>query len=328
MKTPLIVIFASAALLLVLKVAFVYRASFPDSELITELLPEVRLLALMAFAAGLAGLLIHHNIKDFQPLVRDAFTALSKDLRDGTESSLKTMNSTMADGFNSMATAFAREFKGASEKIWEGFSDIRVKEHLISTIQNPQLRKLVKEQRIQEAIANTEESYLRDQAERQQKISLLLLSNDEKNWNTALQMLDEDEGLQKADYFLTLAFRFWSIKRVEISIDLAERGMKLVKDDAKLLSRFQNSLAYYYADSDISEKASVALEYAEQAVKARPSEASPMDTLGFVKISYGKTKEEVLEGLKLCIRAYELGARFELYEKDVAKANNRLAQFK
>ena len=113
-----------------------------------------------------------------------------------------------------------------------------------------------------------------------------------------------------------------------MSIALAERGMKLVKGNTKLLSRFQNSLAYYYADSDIPGRALLALEYAEGAVKARPNEASPMDTLGFVKISYGKTKEEILEGVKLCTQAYELGTRFELYAKNIAKANNRLTQFK
>jgi hypothetical protein len=326
-KTPIIVIFASAALLLILKVVFVYRAFLPNPELIGELFPEVRLLALVAFAAGLGGLLLHHNIQDFHPIVRDSFVTISKDLRKGIENSLGTMNATMAEGFTTMATAFAKEVKGASEKIWEGFSDVRVKEQLISTIQNPRLRKLAKEQRIQEAIADTDDSYMKDQAERQQKISLLLLSNEEKDWSAALEMLDKEESLQKPEHFLTLAFRFWSIKRVDISVTLAERGLKLVKaDNTVLISRFQNSLAYYYADAEMPGKESLALEYAEAAVKRRPDEASPLDTLGFVKITYGKTRNDVLEGVKLCTRAFEQGTRFELYAKHVGRANSRLVQ--
>lgn len=328
MKTPISTILASASLLLIAKVILVYRASFPNPGLIDELFPEIRILALVGFAVGLAGVLLHHNMKEFHPLIKAAFGEISKDLRDGTENSLATMNSTMAKGFDSMASAFAKEFKGASEKIWEGFSDVRVREQLIATIQNPELRKLVKEQKIQEAIANAEESYLKDQAERQQKISLLLLSNEEKNWHTALEMLDKDESLQKADYFLTLAFRFWSIKRIDISITLAERGLQLVADDDNVrLSRFHNSLAYYYADADMPEKATIALEYAQDAVKLRPNEASPLDTLGFVKITYGKTREEILEGVELCTRAFSRGTKFELYAKNIAKANNRLTQY-
>jgi hypothetical protein len=92
------------------------------------------------------------------------------------------------------------------------------------------------------------------------------------------------------------------------------------------LGRFQNSLAYYYADTDMPDKESLALKYAESAVSSRPDEPGPLDTLGFIKITYGKTKEEILDGVKLCTQAFERGTRLELYTKHIEKANTRLNQ--
>jgi hypothetical protein len=46
-----------------------------------------------------------------------------------------------------------------------------------------------------------------------------------------------------------------------------------------------------------------------------------------VKITYGKTREEILEGVAIAEKARVLGAPFETYAKHIARAAARLKSF-
>lgn len=92
------------------------------------------------------------------------------------------------------------------------------------------------------------------------------------------------------------------------------------------ITKFENSLAYYYAEQADPRNEAAARLYAVSARKNSPNRAETLDTEGYVKITYGKTKEEVLEGLSLCGQAKELGVPILGYEKAVKRAADRLSK--
>ncbi len=161
-------------------------------------------------------------------------------------------------------------------------------------------------------------------AEPHKQMARLLLSREKDGLEKALQMLD-DPQFQKPAYHLNLAYGFWSIGELRQAIHVAEKGLRLAeKVDRSLVSRFRNSLAYYYADTGKRQFEKQARKYAVEALKARPGEPACLDTLGYVKITYGRTKREVSEGVDLCDQARRKGVPFSGYVKHVTRANQRI----
>jgi hypothetical protein len=217
----------------------------------------------------------------------------------------------------------------AVSEFWKkGLSDPRVQRDLLEIVQSPGVRKLVVSGQINEAVAKVRDIRAENRVERREQIAVLLLSAEAKDWAKAVDIVEQNEDVREPKFFLTLAYRFWSARQLNRAIELGEKGQTLISDkDSALAPWFENSLAYYYADAERPDKEDVARRYAENGVKSRPGDPGPLDTLGFVTITYGKTKKEILQGVEYCNEARKLGGDFEMYGKHVARATERLRAY-
>jgi hypothetical protein len=349
MNRPLVIMLISGITFLVLETLSVLQPNFgggTGKELTEHLLPHAIVAVAVIFLAALVTWFLGEQIERFEPIIERAFGRISSDARAGIETSLQKisgdlragiegsmlpLNTTIATGLNGIATALAEEFSDSLK----GLSSVTVRQDLISSVQSEEVRELAAAGETRKAVKQLnqmeENAGLRPEQVKllQDRIAVLILSHEITDWLEALVLLIQNKELQAPKYYITLAYNFWSVKQLDRAIDLAEKGLALavqVKDEKRIL-RFENSLAYYYADAEKMEKEELARKYAEEAVSRRPDDTAPLDTLGFVKITYGKTREEILDGAKMCTKALEKGAEFELYAKHVARANMRLKQF-
>ncbi len=157
---------------------------------------------------------------------------------------MTSLETTLHKGFETTATALAKEVS-LFPVAWKNLTDEKVREDLVSAVKSPHVKELVAEGRIKEAIAS-----LNDQTKLVEEIAVLLLSQDEQDWIKALELIEANR-VEMAKYFLTLAYRFWSIGKLEMATELAEKGLNLAtaQENVLYVSKFKNSLAYYYADS-------------------------------------------------------------------------------
>jgi hypothetical protein len=323
LKNPWVVVGLSSVVILAITLADSIKEQLPP--LIAPLLPEVRTLALVAFTVAVAALFIEHYLEDaFGPLVKDGFSEISHDIRAGVEGSLGKTNQIIETGFDDVAEALAKEFHDASLGLLKGFSDQTVLQKLLDVIQNPAVKKLVAENRVPDAVALIQQDPARDAAALQQAVSVLVVSQDEARWREAVEILEKNEAARKPNFYLSLAFRFWSVGKLADAIALAEKGLTMVQQIPDELARFQNSLAYYYADADQLDKEQLARKYAEDAVRSRPKEPRPLDTLGYVKIVFAKDAAEIKEGAELCTSAWRAGTSFKFFAKHIERANAKL----
>lgn len=138
-----------------------------------------------------------------------------------------------------------------------------------------------------------------------------------------------------SDQYQKLAYLFWKDRDTPKAIRVAEEGLKKAIERKESLSALRNSLAYYYADGMVLDKSKLALEYARHEEQERKKEdpnsilyAAALDTLGFVKIQFGKTEKAVEEGLDACTRAQKIAGMFyPLFFKHVSAAERRLSFF-
>lgn len=145
-------------------------------------------------------------------------------------------------------------------------------------------------------------------------------------------------------HFRKLAFNYWVRGDINKSISLSEIGLKKAKgiNNEELIGSIKNSLAYYYADAGRKDKASIAYDFAKTEVDRRYetskdeqeqeqeqkqeliSYEDALDTLGFVKITFGQTREEILDGISLCTESLKLGGNKDLFRKHYDKATERI----
>jgi hypothetical protein len=124
------------------------------------------------------------------------------------------------------------------------------------------------------------------------------------------------------------------------AIESAEKGLKLAiakdlpprvaanrPDLAELESALKSSLAYYYADVGTADYEERARRYAAESLASPSYEREKLDTHGFVLIVYGKDKDEILRGLKMCRDAWDRGLPIESYHRHFEKAYARLKAF-
>jgi len=159
-------------------------------------------------------------------------------------------------------------------------------------------------------------------------ISALLAHNKKEKCETAWNAL-EGGGITNLSIYIRSAFLFWRFGEIEKAIKISERGLEIArsKNDRETHNKFKNSLAYYYADTGREDYENLARSYIEEASKDHPQDLAKMDTKGYVKIVYGKTKEEIFEGMDLCLRVYQEDTEhFKTpYEKHMKKATERLS---
>ena len=162
----------------------------------------------------------------------------------------------------------------------------------------------------------------------EQPVIKLLDSPNPGDWDRAAEILREGE-IEQAHYYpnylLRLAFNYESAGKFDRAIKLAEKALPLAAGDRWM---FKNGLACFYADTGRSEYAEIALRYAAEARSEKPDDEDVMDTEGYVKITYGKTREEVLRGLELCSEARNQGVPDSTYTQRVDRAGLRLKELR
>lgn len=317
----LIIALVIATCLLLGHSQFVSATAFVEQESQDQVGREQ--IPLIVFTAVIAGATVYYAIT-----TRRLWQATKKSFQYTLLSSYKE---TLGAEFSRKAieAVFAGELKEITREFrTKGITEESVLQDLRAVITAEELNELVNKGQIELAVKKAEKLYHDDPSKYPQLVSILLSSKDEKNWNKAWSILGKiEEGNFKP--YLSLAYSFWSINRAEDAIKVGEKGLRIAeKQGDKLgINKLKNSLAYYYADTGDSRFEDSARTYAEEAYAARLGEAEPMDTKGYVKIIYGKTAEEIEEGIYLCEEARRQGISFEFYIKHITKAAERRRSF-
>lgn len=158
-------------------------------------------------------------------------------------------------------------------------------------------------------------------------ISTLLAYSTKEKCEAAVDILNKSET-RNPSLDLRAAFLMWEFGDNEKAISIAKNGLEIAKrkGDNNIINKFKNSLAYYYAVSGKAEYEKLAMSYITDALNDQPDDPSRIDTKGYVKIQFGRTKEEILEGLQLCFEAYKLDPEhFKMpYEKHSKIATDKI----
>jgi hypothetical protein len=187
---------------------------------------------------------------------------------------------------------------------------------LAASIATPGVRELVSEGKIGEAAEKT--------VGPEDQIKVYLQSQLPSDWDKAVK-LARNLTVPPPRYFVTAAYLYFESGKTMKAIEIGEEGLKYAEKAGNLLyvRRLQNSLSYYYADTMEAKYEQKARDYITSA-RINTDTPDALDTEGWVKISYAKTKEEVFAGLKLCSEAVEKGTPVLYYERTLKRASERL----
>lgn len=199
--------------------------------------------------------------------------------------------------------------------------------------------KLVKDGDYQEAVAILEQLSKQDTKYIANLITTLVFSPEPEHWLHAENLLSESPEFAEPIHFIRLAYKEWLRSNCQATLRLGERALETLNNKSKPVDegielRAINSLAYYYADCNSQSNAEKALSYANEAVKRtvhkkdtsdhyRLAYARRLATLGYVKITFGKTKKDIEEGIHDCEEGRRLGSSEELYFRHLARAQSR-----
>jgi len=228
-------------------------------------------------------------------------------------------------------TRFVEGRKEGYGPSFEGREEESQVEHILkeagSLIENEERRAQVESGRLTEARLGVEKLG-REHVAAIEYLTLLGLSSSETDWLSSWKEVLEGDIIEPK-IFILLAFRFWSVGKTEFAICVAQEGLKRAEerkaDDKASILRFKNSLAYYYAELKRPEDEEKAREFSRDAYEGREDER-PIDTRGYVLISYGKNVKEILEGVELCEEARRRGIPFSLYHKHIDRAFEKLKE--
>ena len=135
------------------------------------------------------------------------------------------------------------------------------------------------------------------------------------------------------EHYVPLSALYFKIGEVGRASDAAEEGLKITEDlklrrknsDLGLvIIKLKTNLAYFYADLWRLEYKNKARTYAEEAY-AHFKNSNSTDTLGYVYITYGDTKEDIYKGIDLCREAHKIGSPRQYLERALRRATERLA---
>jgi len=296
---------------------------YPLKAYIEHLLPHAILVASAILVGAILVMIVvealEHNLV---PLVREGTSDLAEHLQTAIKAPVDKVGETLKGGFAVIASSLAAEVQRFPEA-WKSLNDSQVRADLIDRVKTPKARQLAEEGRFQDAIGALDK-LVDDHSKVEEEIALSVLSADQKDWAHALDLIEQN-AIRNPSFLITLAHRFWSVGGIDRAIALGKDALAMAIEsrDETLISKAKNSLAYYLTETGDPAYEKTARQYAAEARQARPGSAT-VDTEGFVKITYGKSKEEVLEGVNLCERARRMGAPFEAYVKHITKAKERL----
>jgi len=250
-----------------------------------------------------------------------------------------TILPTFRNGFENIADVVGGGISAIKTIIGDRFTEIgasaaagKIITEEAPKVGDTEISKLIAAGEITAAIAKLREEIKRDPETFQTKqflVNTLLLSHLREQWDEAWHILQAERNMLREH--LTLALRYWSVGRIDKAIGVSEAGLKRaqeepeVKDREKVISKLKNSLAYYYAETGRPEYEETARKYVDEALNIRPDEVACLDTKAYVKIVYGKDRNEIEEGITLAEEARRRGLEDEFYFKHVEKARQRLA---
>jgi hypothetical protein len=304
--------------------------AFPLGKFISETLPHLITVASVVSGGALLYWIVGASIHEtFKALMDHGFVEIGSSVKSALEGGLGSINSTAQTGLTSLAAAMAHEVR-SFPRSFSQLSDEKTLQFLTAFVKTPEVRKLLSEDKIAEAIA-VRETYIgkdkakhEDDTKREEDIAVLLLSAKPASWERAIEIWSKTQK-REPKFLLTLSYRFWSIGKLEKAVQWAEQGLEEANArSADLVPKFKNSLAYFYAESAKPEYEKKAREYIAAARQDRPNHPSPLDTAGFVEIVYAKTREDVLKGVALCEEARKLGLRFESYAISIERAGKKI----
>jgi tetratricopeptide (TPR) repeat protein len=257
--------------------------------------------------AAVSGLVLREGVKEgLAPSIREGLSELDKPIREGLEQAMQRF-----------------------PPLLEGWLRPREKDADARLAENeklpPDLVVLAKEGNPQEAI---DQLSIRGQPTEEQVISMLIMSPKAEDHIQAESRLNASPS-PKARLYLRLGYKFWLGGDLNRAIEMSEKSLKLAPpsgedgENTKLVARIKNSLAYFYAELPDERKADLAHRYIRDAIEDIPNAAEFLDTLGAVKIAFGKTKGEIDEGIKLCFRAAAADQDYIHFHKWLSRAIER-----
>lgn len=321
----LLVVLLFGVVLVVLSSVEAISKEYPLKGFVEILVHHVILVAIATLVGAILLTIAQESLeRHLVSLIKNGLAQLGGKLQTAVKAPVDGIGDILKDGFRNIASTLAAEVHRFPEA-WKSLSDSQVRADLIDKVKHPEARHLAEAGRIQDAIVALD-SLVKDQNKIEGEIALYVLSDEEKDWAKALDLIRTNE-IRNPAFLITLAHRFWSVGQLKEAIELGREALSLALEagDETQVSKAKNSLAYYLTDTEDTVYEKMARQYASEARRIRPNSAV-LDTEGFVKITFGKSREEIMEGVELCEAARKMGAPFEAYVKHINKAKNRLEQ--
>ncbi len=215
-------------------------------------------------------------------------------LREVMEKQLKEAGKTLGETLGKVATNVDGGLTTLNGNVVAGLRELKFDIHLGRSWSPAEA-----DQALRQKIAETVPSRDSAQAQAEKEIGEALLSTDPERWKKAEELLPR---LNSQEYYLRLAYKFWSVNRLDEAIQLAEKGLAAAPNAPGISAQLKNTLAYFYAEKGAVDKKAQAFQYIREAREEFPTNVDFLETDGCVKIAFG-TKEEAREGLKMCSRA-------------------------
>jgi tetratricopeptide (TPR) repeat protein len=291
------------AALLVSQLAPSVPPDLPSHGFVVGLLHEIGETAKLAIALLLAvSLVFEKALQEFMgPFLERLFTGLGMSVQQGLENGMRSVSEKVQEALG---------------KIQLVRSQAQAETEIAADVPEPILE-LVRAGNIEEALKRAHS--------KGDKLTILVLSQDPMDWQKAATILLSTNA--DAKYYSILAYKFWTAGDLDRAIPLAECGLTIAiqRNDTMLEGRLKNSLAYYYALTQKPDYEDKARQYIADARRLIPDMIMEIvDTEGFIKIVYGKTRSEVTEGVELSYQATKALSRIEDMAERTRLAAERL----
>lgn len=126
-------------------------------------------------------------------------------------------------------------------------------------------------------------------------------------------------------HYRLLGYVYYWFNDPNKAIEHTEKALSLAQENEKEAIACKNNLAFYYAQRGKKADKEVALGYAEQACKMDKSDLH-LDTLGYVKMKFGETTEEIQEAIEILEQVNQLHPNHPDYKAHLEEAYLRLIQ--
>jgi tetratricopeptide (TPR) repeat protein len=215
-------------------------------------------------------------------------------LREVMEKQLKDAGKTLGETLGKIATNVDGGLSQLNINVVAGLRELKFDVHLGRSWSPAEA-----DQALRQKIAETVPSRDSAQAQDEKAIGEALLSTDPERWKKAEELLLR---LNSQEYYLRLAYKFWSVNRLDEAIQLAEKGLAAAPNAAGITAQLKNSLAYYYAEARRVDRKDQAFALIREAREEVPENIDFLETAGCVRIAFG-SREDAIEGVKMCARA-------------------------